>query len=77
MRVIGTLEDGAAYAVEVTGREDRPVTGSRRVRALVEQQIGSPVLLGPLGPRRDLVATDTAAVLALLRDRTRVVEVRP
>ncbi|MFC8537991.1 hypothetical protein ACFUJY_29325 [Streptomyces sp. NPDC057249] len=76
MRVIGTLEDGAAYSVEVTGQEDRPVTGSRRVRALVEQQIGRPVLLGPLGPRRDLAATDTAAVLALLRDRTRVVEVR-
>ncbi|MER6230997.1 hypothetical protein ACFUC2_30550 [[Kitasatospora] papulosa] len=76
MRVIGTLEDGAAYDVEVTGREDRPVTGSRRVRALVEQCTGQPVLLGPLGPQRTLNATDTTAVLALLRDRTRVVEVR-
>lgn len=76
MRVIGTLGDGAAYDVEVTGREDRPVTGSRRVRALVEQHIGQPVLLGPLGPRQELQPTDTAAVLALLRDRTRVVEVR-
>lgn len=76
MRIIGTLDDGAAYSVEVTGREDRPVTGSRRVRALVEQYIGKPVLLGPLGPQRVLEATDTTAVIALLRDRTRVVEVR-
>lgn len=77
MRVIGTLEDGAAYDVKVTGREDRPVTGSRRVRTLVDQCTGQPVLLGPLGPRRTLEGTDTAAVLALLRDKTRVVEVRP
>ncbi|PRH81197.1 hypothetical protein C6N75_00060 [Streptomyces solincola] len=76
MRVIGTLDDGGAYDVEVTGREDRPVAGSRRVRALVEQYTGQPVLLGPLGPRRDLEPTDVTAVLALLRDRTRVVEVR-
>ncbi|MFF0754393.1 hypothetical protein [Streptomyces sp. NPDC004267] len=77
MRVIGTLDDGAAYDVEVTGREDRPVTGSRRVRALVEQYTRQPVLLGPLGPQRRLEATDTAAVLALLREHTSVVEVRP
>ncbi|MET9528244.1 hypothetical protein [Streptomyces coeruleorubidus] len=75
MRVIGTLEDGAAYHVEVTGREDRPVTGSRRVRALVEQCAGQPVLLGPLGPQRTLEPTDTDAVLAVLRAHTRVVEV--
>ncbi|MGW0757159.1 hypothetical protein ACWD1Y_11825 [Streptomyces sp. NPDC002814] len=75
MRVIGTLEDGAAYHVEVTGRADRPVAGSRRVRALVEQYTGTPVLLGPLGPQRTLEPTDTAAVLAVLRAHTRVVEV--
>jgi hypothetical protein len=75
MRIIGTLDDGAAYNVEVTGRGDRPVVGSRRVRALVEQHTGQPVLLGPLGPQRMLEPTDTDAVLALLRDRTRVVEV--
>ncbi|MFJ5143042.1 hypothetical protein [Streptomyces sp. NPDC088707] len=75
MRVMGTLEDGAAYDVEVTGLEDRPVTGSRRVRALVEQHTGRPVLLGPLGPRRTLEPTDADAVLALLRIHTRVVEV--
>ncbi|MFD4933405.1 hypothetical protein [Streptomyces virginiae] len=77
MLVTGTLEDGAAYEVEITGREDRPVVGSRRVRALVEQHTGRPVLLGPVGPRRPLAAADTAAVLALLRQHTAVVEVRP
>ncbi|WP_030372325.1 hypothetical protein [Streptomyces rimosus] len=75
MRIMGTLDDGAAYDVEVTGQQDRPVTGSRRVRALVEQYTGKPVLLGPLGPRRTLEPTDTAAVLALLRAHTRVLEV--
>ncbi|MEU7228918.1 hypothetical protein [Streptomyces chrestomyceticus] len=75
MRIMGTLDDGAAYDVEVTGQQDRPVTGSRRVRALVEQYTGTPVLLGPLGPRRQMEATDTAAVLALLRAHTRVLEV--
>ncbi|AWI32705.1 hypothetical protein [Streptomyces tirandamycinicus] len=74
MRVIGTLDDGSAYDVEVTGQW--PVTGSRRVRALVEQHAGKPVLLGPLGPRRTLEPTDTGAVLALLREHTTVVEVR-
>ncbi|KIF04137.1 hypothetical protein OHS33_38775 (plasmid) [Streptomyces sp. NBC_00536] len=77
MMVTGTLEDGAAYEVQITGREDRPVIGSRRVRALVEQHTGRPVLLGPLGPRRMLSASDTSAVLALLRQNTAVVEVRP
>ncbi|MFB8026006.1 MULTISPECIES: hypothetical protein [unclassified Streptomyces] len=75
MRITGTLDDGAAYEVEVTGRQDRPVTGSRRVRALVDQFTGTPVLLGPLGPRRTVDPTDTAAVLALLRQQTVVVQV--
>ncbi|MEU6632834.1 hypothetical protein ABZ905_31810 [Streptomyces parvus] len=77
MLVTGTLDDGSAYQVEITGREDRPVVGSRRVRALVEQRAGQPVLLGPLGPRKDLVATEPETVLALLRQHTVVVEVRP
>ncbi|WP_433860161.1 hypothetical protein [Streptomyces kronopolitis] len=75
MLVTGTLDDGAGYQVEVTGREEQPIVGSRRVRALVEQCVGQPILLGPLGPQRDLEATDTAAVLALLRQHTTVVEV--
>jgi hypothetical protein len=77
MRVIGTLDDGAAYSVELSGQADRPLTGSRRVWALVEQYAGQPVLLGPLGPRRLLEPANTAAVLALLRQHTTVVEVRP
>lgn len=77
MVVTGTLEDGAAYEVEVTGRADRPVTGSRRITALVEQCVGQPVLLSPLGPLRDLDPADAAAVLALLRQETYVVAVRP
>ena len=52
------------------------MTGSRRVRALVEQHTGQPVLLGPLGPRRNLDPADPDAVLALLRDETSVAEVR-
>lgn len=77
MVVTGTLEDGAAYEVEVTGRANRPVIGSRRIAALVEQHVGKPILLSPLGPRRDLDPTDTDAVLALLRQETYAVEVQP
>ncbi|MFJ4342712.1 hypothetical protein [Streptomyces sp. NPDC088915] len=76
MVVMGTLNDGAAYQVEITGRTDRPVIGSRRVTALVEQHAGTPILLTPLGPRRDLDPGDAEAVLALLRQETYVVEVK-
>ncbi|MEW1657825.1 hypothetical protein [Streptomyces sp. NPDC093707] len=72
----GIMDDGCPYQVQVTGRADRPVVGSARVRALVEQYVGTPVLLGPLGPRRDLDPGDTLAVLALLRRHSRVVEQR-
>ncbi|MFC5201137.1 hypothetical protein [Streptomyces kaempferi] len=54
MLVTGTLEDSSVYQVQVPGAGGSPVTGSRRVRAMVEQSAGPPVLLGPLGPRRDL-----------------------
>ncbi|MEU5181136.1 hypothetical protein AB0G49_13900 [Streptomyces longwoodensis] len=76
MLVTGTLEDGSAYQVRIPGQGGSPVTGSRRVRALVEQYAGTPVLLDPLGPRRSLDPADTAAVLTLLRHKTQVVEVR-
>ncbi|AXI91321.1 hypothetical protein SAM9427_36750 (plasmid) [Streptomyces sp. ETH9427] len=76
MMVTGTLEDGSAYKVRIPGPGGAPVAGSRRVRAMVEQLAGSPVLLGPLGPRRDLDPKDSAAVLALLRRETSVAEVR-
>ncbi|MFI8265284.1 hypothetical protein [Streptomyces sp. NPDC085665] len=60
----------------MTGQADRPVAGSARVRALVEECSGRLVLLGPLGPRRALDPGDRRAVVALLRQRTRVLEQR-
>ncbi|WP_167162969.1 hypothetical protein [Streptomyces sp. MBT27] len=74
MMVTGFLEDGSPYQVQITGQADRPVIGSARIRALVEQYKGTPVLLGRLGPRRDLDPADSQAVLALLRQRTRLIE---
>ncbi|MER7759453.1 hypothetical protein [Streptomyces sp. NPDC097619] len=74
MRVTGTWDDGTAYDVQIT---DGAVTGSRRIRALVGQFTGKPVLLGPLGPQRPVSVTDGATVLGLLRRHTTVVEVRP
>ncbi|MBG7704933.1 hypothetical protein HCJ76_44430 [Streptomyces sp. MC1] len=76
MMVTGTLDDGSAYQVQIPGQGGSPVTGSRRVRTLVEQYTGTPVLLDPLGPRRNLDPADTAAVLALLQQHTQVAEVR-
>jgi hypothetical protein len=74
MLATGVLEDGCPYQVEITGRADQPVVGSARIRALVEQHTGNQVLLGPLGPRRELDPGAPQAVLALLRQRTRLVE---
>ncbi|MFF4276137.1 hypothetical protein [Streptomyces sp. NPDC001536] len=74
MLATGVLEDGCPYQVEITGRADRPVIGSARIRALVEQYTGKPVLLSPVGPRRELDPGDPQAVLALLRQRTHLVE---
>jgi hypothetical protein len=76
MLVTGVLEDGCPYQVQITGQADRPVIGSARIRALVERHSGQPVLLGPLGPRRDLDPGDTQTVLGLLRQKTTVHEVR-
>ena len=74
MMVTGVLEDGSPYQVQITGQAERPVIGSARIRALVEQYKGTPVLLGRLGPLRDLDPADSQAVLALLRQRTRLIE---
>lgn len=74
MLVTGLLDDGTAYQVQIPGREGEPVAGSRRVRALVEQHTGRPVMLGRLGPLRLLDPSDPEAVLALLRRHTTVVE---
>ncbi|NEA53579.1 hypothetical protein G3I60_05260 [Streptomyces sp. SID13666] len=72
--VTGALDDGAAYRVQVTGQQERPVTGSRRIRALVQLFEGRSVMLTPTGPRRALDPTDEATVLAFLRQHTRVQE---
>ncbi|MEU9925142.1 hypothetical protein AB0H51_28305 [Streptomyces griseoluteus] len=76
MMVTGTLDDGSAYQVQIPGQGGSPVTGSRRVRVMVEQYAGTPVLLGPLGPRRNLDPADADAVLALLHEHTQVAEIR-
>ncbi|MBK3639467.1 hypothetical protein [Streptomyces sp. MBT33] len=75
--VTGAFEDGATYSVQVTGRADRPVIGSHRAAALVELHEGSPVSLSPTGPVRTVAGDDEAAVLAVLREFTRVVEEGP
>lgn len=75
MLVTGTLEDGSAYQVSIPA-DGSPVTGSRRVREMLEQFAGTPVLLGPLGPKRVLDPADADAVLALLRQKTQVADVR-
>ncbi|MFI6142454.1 hypothetical protein ACIBCC_30210 [Streptomyces griseus] len=72
--VTGRFHDGAAYTVLVTGRKDRPVAGSRRAAALVELHQGEPVSLTPTGPVRAVDGGDEAAVRALLRLHTEVVE---
>lgn len=75
--VTGVFDDGAAYTVQVTGRSDRPVTGSRRAAALVELHQGRQVTLSPTGPMRPVSGKDEATVLAVLRESTRVVDEGP
>jgi hypothetical protein len=72
--VTGAFDDGATYSVRVTGRADRPVTGSHRAAALVELHQGGPVSLSPTGPVRTVAGEDEATVLAVLREFTRVIE---
>jgi hypothetical protein len=67
---------GRLFRNRLEGQEGRPVTGSRNVRALVEQYTGTPVLLGPLGPLRDLDPMNADSALALLRQHTAVVGFR-
>ncbi|MDH6628645.1 hypothetical protein M2271_006478 [Streptomyces sp. LBL] len=75
--VTGAFDDGATYTVQITGRSDRPVIGSRRAAALVELHQGGPILLSPTGPRRSVAGDDEATVLAVLREYTHVVEEGP
>ncbi|GAA2842970.1 hypothetical protein [Kitasatospora aburaviensis] len=71
-RVTGALSDGQLYEVEVTGRADRPVTGSRLVAAMVEaaQQGGVLVRPSPAEPPVVVDGGDVRSVLALLVERS-------
>jgi hypothetical protein len=71
--VTGAFDDGATYSVQITGRSDRPVIGSRRAAALVELHQGEQVLLTPTGPARTVAGDDEAAVLAVLQEHTSVI----
>lgn len=72
--VTGAFDDGSAYTVQITGRADRPVIGSRRAAALVELHQGERVSLSPTGPMRPVTGDDEASVLAVLREYTHVLE---
>ena len=72
--VAGTL-DNTLYEVEVTGDPRRPVVGSKRVAALVEQYAGETVLATPVGPAYTVDGADEASVLALLVAHSNVREV--
>lgn len=72
--VAGSL-DGTLYEVEVTGDPARPVVGSKRVKGLVRQFEGETVLATPVGPAYVVKPGDEASILALLCDRTKVMQV--
>lgn len=72
--VTGSFDDGATYTVQITGRADRPVIGSRRAAALVELHQGETVVLSPTGPMRTVDGGDELSVLAVLRQYTNVIE---
>ncbi|MEU6460323.1 hypothetical protein [Streptomyces sp. NPDC046976] len=72
--VTGAFDDGATYTVQVTGRPDRPVTGSHRAAALVELHQGEKVLMSPTGPLATVTGDDRASILAVLREYTNVIE---
>ncbi|MFE2723913.1 hypothetical protein [Kitasatospora sp. NPDC059327] len=71
-RVTGTLPDGQLYEVEVTGRADRPVTGSRLVATMVEAAQQDEVLVRPSPTEAPVVVDggDARSVLALLVERS-------
>ncbi|GAA2439754.1 hypothetical protein [Streptomyces glaucus] len=75
LTVTGSFDDGATYAVQITGRPDRPVIGSYRAAALVDLHLGESVPLSPTGPTRTVSGEDPAAVLAVLQGFTNVIEV--
>lgn len=72
--VSGNLDD-TLYEVAVTGDTDRPVVGSKRVAALVDQNIGETVLATPNGPAYTVSGSDQRSILALLSSKTKVTSV--
>lgn len=60
--------DNAGFDVVLTGRADKPVLGSARVRVLIESAVtdGRKVLAGPTGPVVSVKGTDPGSVLAFL-----------
>lgn len=69
--VAGSLDD-TLYEVHVTGDPARPVIGSKRVAALVEQFTGETVLVTPSGPAYTVSPGDEKSILALLSAHTKV-----
>ena len=74
--VSGAL-DGAWYEVRVDTSWPEPILGSARVRALVAQNLGKPVLLTPTGPTFTVDRNDERSLLALLSTKTAVSMVGP
>jgi hypothetical protein len=72
--VTGRFDDGATYAVQITGQTDRPVIGSHRAAALVELYQGKSIPLSPTGPLQVVAGGDETSVLAVLRAYTDVIE---
>lgn len=73
-RVAGVL-DNTLYEVEVTGRADDPVVGSKRVRGLLRQFEGEDVAVTPQGPTYTVDPRSPASILALLSVHTKVTRV--
>jgi hypothetical protein len=69
--------DNTLYEVAVTGESDRPTVGSKRVAALVDQNLGETVLATPNGPAYTVEAGDPKSILALLSSKTNVTKVSP
>jgi hypothetical protein len=72
-RVTGSIPTtGQVYQVELTGRADRPVVGSRLVAALVAEAAGEMVQPSPTEAAIPVDPQDPRSVLALLEKRTTV-----
>ncbi|WP_406110397.1 hypothetical protein OG698_46425 [Streptomyces sp. NBC_01003] len=72
--VTGAFDDGATYAVPITGRTDRPAIGSYRAATLVELHQGEGISLSPTSPVHKVAGDDEVSVLAVLHEYTDVLE---